>query len=67
MVAIGYLLFLNTSIMHTAAKETPEMQKKAINPKVIHGTTRMTTWGGFGTPSVAMINAAGGTIHDGVS
>ena len=60
MVAIGYLLFQSTSIstMHTAAKATPEMQKTVINPKVIHGTTRMTTGGGFGTPSATMVKCS---------
>ena len=39
--------------MHTAAKTSPQMQKKVANPKAIHGTTRMTVAGGFGIPSVS--------------
>ena len=54
-VTSGYLLFQSTSISikHTAAKTTPQMQKKIVNPKAIHDTTRMTVAGGFGTPSAS--------------
>ena len=47
--------------MHTAAKTTPQMQKKVANPKAIHGTTRMTVAGGFGIPSVSSGEVQQGT------
>ena len=47
--------------MHTAAKTTPQMQKKVANPKAIHGTTRMMVAGGFGIPSVSSREVQQGT------
>ena len=65
MLASGYLLFQNKTIntMHTAAKTTPQMQKKVANPKAIHGTTRMTVAGGFGIPSVSSGVQQGTTLY----